>query len=515
MKTKKKKSNLSLDPIAFIMVMTFIIIMISLFLSLVNFDAEKTSIVSNSLETSVITVNNILTKDGIKFIFSSVITNLSQLEPFFMIMLSIISISMLDKSGFIGLIIKPFKKLNNRKITFITILLSLLSLCLGDYSYVIMLPLIVPIYKGLNKNPLLGLITVFLAITIGQGAGFIYNYTDYSLGLITEEAAIIDVDATYHFNLISTSIIRVVSSITICFLLTYFIEKYLIKQIPKYKKEEVADQDEQIENEQETFKQKFLNINYLLAIIVMLLIVGYLIIPGLPLSGLLLGDGKYYVTKLFASDAAFAQGFIYVILIISLVVSYVYGKTNDIFKNVSDFFSYLGSGISKYGYLLVLLFFFSQLVSIVSWTNIDEVIVSKLISLLSLVEFSGILLIIVLFVLTVIMTLIMPSTITKWSLMAPLIVPLFMRANITPDFTQFIYRVADGVGHILTPLFIYYMILIGMMDVNNNSESGISVFGTLKIMLRVIMLMIAIWLIIITMWYIIGLPIGFGIYPVL
>ncbi|MEG2311152.1 MAG: AbgT family transporter, partial [Bacilli bacterium] len=104
-----------------------------------------------------------------------------------------------------------------------------------------------------------------------------------------------------------------------------------------------------------------------------------------------------------------------------------------------------------------------------------------------------------------------PDTLTKWMLASPILVPLFMRANINPDFTQFIFRVADGIGKSITPFFVYFLIMLAFMEkYNYNSENKITVRGTMKLIMPVVITVTCVWLVILLCWYLIGLPIGIG-----
>ena len=102
----------------------------------------------------------------------------------------------------------------------------------------------------------------------------------------------------------------------------------------------------------------------------------------------------------------------------------------------------------------------------------------------------------------------MPNNLQKWTLISPLIIPLFMRANISPDFTQFLFQVASGIGSSITPLFIYFIIMLGLMQKYN--EEDLSVFKTLKMMLPIILLTTLFWILLIMCFYVVGLPIGIG-----
>ena len=114
------------------------------------------------------------------------------------------------------------------------------------------------------------------------------------------------------------------------------------------------------------------------------------------------------------------------------------------------------------------------------------------------------------------MTILIPSAVEKWELISPLIVPLMMRSNLTPSFTQLIFRVADGIGKCITPFFAYYMITLAFLEKYNTKDNvKITVFGTLKLIFPTILLFLGLWLLILLGWYIIGLPTGPSIYPAL
>ena len=107
------------------------------------------------------------------------------------------------------------------------------------------------------------------------------------------------------------------------------------------------------------------------------------------------------------------------------------------------------------------------------------------------------------------MTLVMPSAISKWSICAPTIVPLFMKSNITPSFTQFIFTAADGVGKAITPIFGYFIVFIGYLEKYNENKK-ITIFGTIRSIIVPVLLIAITWILILVGWYVIGIPLGIG-----
>ena len=162
----------------------------------------------------------------------------------------------------------------------------------------------------MNKNPLVGVITMFIALSMGQATGILPTYLDEALGKTTELAAKITVDQSYKFS--SSSMIYIVISSLVAFIIigVFIVQKYLIPKLPKLKAEEEIEELEMTNN----------GLKYsLIAIFVMLFLVLYAVIPGLPLSGSLLGEGNSYLEKLLADGTPFKE-------------SYVFSYINTLFK---------------------------------------------------------------------------------------------------------------------------------------------------------------------------------------
>ena len=161
------------------------------------------------------------------------------------------------------------------------------------------------------------------------------------------------------------------------------------------------------------------------------------------------------------------------------------------------------------GYIFVLMFFASVLLGILDWTNISTVFATNVIDFIGSLQFSGILLVLIVFIAIVLISILIPSSITKWSLASPVLVPLLMRSNINPAFTQYLFTAADAVGKCLSPIYIYLIIMIGFLykDDKNNDNS---IFGTMKLMMPVLWILMLALLVIVVGWFLIGFPIGIG-----
>lgn len=414
------------------------------------------------------------------------------------------AISIGKASGLFKAVFTKFRKVKPSIITFITLFVGIISSFFGEYGYVVLVPLVAVIYQYLGRNSVLGILTAFIGITLGYGAGLVFNFDDFQLGLLTKEAATVSVDKDYVFNAWSNSFVMIASTLILTIVGTIIVEAFLKPKV----KESIQEEDELVISKKGLI---FSNI----AFVILTLVFIYMIIPGFPGSGLLLDlDQKDFVAQLLGGNAPFVDAFIFMLLIIMMICSGIYGFISKNITNTNQFSVGLSKEFDNLGYLFVLMFFVSLLVSILSWTNLGEVVGAWLISFMSGLEFTGIPLIVTMFLIIVVMSLLIPDSITKWTIAAPILVPLFMKANITPDFTQFVFKAADSVGKGLTPFFIYFIVMLAFLEKYNDKETNkITVFGTLKQLLPTILLFAIVWIVIVIGWFVIGIPIGPETYP--
>lgn len=499
-KNKKSKKSLIFSSLG----ISLVLIIATSLLAIIGFEGRKTSIVSDSLETTLVTIRNVFSLKGIQYFFNNLVDSFSGFEPLLVMLISLAGLGVAEISGLFKAFFSKFRNVKFNTTIILTLFISIISGIFGEYSFAIILPLVGIFYKNIGKNPVIGLIIAFFGLTIGQGASLIFSYDNYLLGNLTQTAARVEVDKNYNYNILSTLYISIGSLIIILFAGLVIINKMLL---PKFTKNySAAEESEEVIESRKAKKYSLVAFG-----IIMFLII-YAIIPGLPLSGWLLNQNEeQYTAQLFGYNSPFRNAFIFIVALIFIVCGYIYGKVSKNIKDNRIYTDNLSNVFDGLGLMFILSFIFSQLISIMKWTGIGEVIAANLIDVLTRLQLSGIPLIILFILFTIIISLFIPTLVDKWILISPLIVPLFMRANIAPEFTQFIYGVSSGVGRTLTPLFGYFIILIALLRKYNNRNGQFDAFSNFyKTILPVAVTFILLWILIIISWYISGLPIGVG-----
>lgn len=505
---RRKKNKKFHGAVSSLIIFTFIIAIASLVLSKIGFQAYKTSIENGVLNDSLIVINNIFSIQGLRFIIGNVVTNFKNFEPLVLVIISLIGIGIWEKSGFLDAIFSKGKNIKFGFVIFLTLLAGIASSIIGQYSYIFLIPFVGAMYKYLGRSSILGILTVFIGITLGYGTGLMFNYDDYSLGLLTETAAIVDVDKNYSFNLFSSMYIMVASTFALAYVAYLAVNYFLVPKFPK---------KQSIEEENLIYSKKGLVLSLLAGAVGILIIIYMLLDIALPGAGILLDNSATsYIAKLFSENSPFQEGIIVIIVLIMMIIGFVYGKISGNIKTSNEYSLGLSKNFENLGYLFVLMFFASQMLAILDWTNLGQVITARLIMMISTLQFSGLALIIIFFGIVVLASILIPDTYTKWELMSSTVVPLFMRSNIAPDFTQFVFRIADSVGKAFSPLFIYFIVMLAFLEkYRNDDKKEISFLSIMRMTLPTIIILGIFWILFISLWYLIGLPIGVGTYTTL
>ncbi|MCI9110654.1 MAG: hypothetical protein HFH47_02435 [Bacilli bacterium] len=499
-----KKKKILLGPVITILILMLVIIVVSAIASAFGLQGEITAIANGTLETSMVSVKSIFSEEGLKYLFTSPVQTFQTFKPLVLLVIALMAISIGKASGLFKAIFVPLRKLKPYVITFLTLFVGIISSFFSDYGYFILLPLTAIFYQYIGRNSVLGILTSFVGITLGYGAGLVFTIDDYQLGLLTKEAATVSVDADYEFNAWSAEFIMVTSTIVLAFVGTLIVESFLKPRV----KESIKEEDNLI------ISKKGLVFSTIAFVILLGLFI-YMIIPGLPGSGILLDmSQKDYVAQLLGGKSPFGDAFIFMLLIMLMVASAIYGFVSKNINNTNEFSVGLSKEFDDLGYIFILMFFASLMFSILTFTNLGQVVGAWLISFMSNLEFTGLPLVLIMFFVIVLMSFFIPDTVTKWTIASPILVPLFMKSNITPDFTQFIFKAADSAGKGFTPFFVYFIVMLALLEKYNGKESvKITIFGTLRKLLPTILLCTVVWIVILIGWFIIGLPLGPDTYP--
>ena len=504
-----KKKEVRLHPALLLFILTIIIMVVSSVGNILNLETTYYNVnsVTGDLETQVVTINNLFNRTGLQYLVSNMINNFINFAPLGTLIVGLMGVGVAYKSGFLNSFFKMITKDKPRKLfTFLVVLLGVISSMFYEAAYVILIPLAAILFMNLGRHPSAGICAAFAGISFGYGANIVANGVDNTLITYTQNATKI-LDQNYVVSLHGNIIFMIFATLLIAYLGMVVTEKYVVPKLGRY----TIDEEDNIDLTAEVSKKEKKGVVMaLLSTLIVVLILVYCITPGLPFSGLFLNlKEKTYVAQLFGDDSYFRQGSVLIFAVLLAFAGLIYGLRVKTIKNNKDIMNCMSYYLKGFSSLLVLIFFAAQFCLIFKETNIGVFIVVSLSELLGNMQLTGIVLIIFTFIIIAISTFFVPALGTKWAILSPVIVPMFMQSSFTPEFSQAVFRAADSSVKGITPLFTYFVILIGFLQIYNSKKKDIiTLTDAMSLMVPYTIAFSILWFLIIIGFYIIGLPLG-------
>ena len=332
----------------------------------------------------------------------------------------------------------------------------------ADAAYVVLIPLAGVLFASAGRHPLAGIAAAFAGVSGGFSANIAPGQLDALLYGITEEAGEIlyaGYDANIAGNWWFIAALMFIYLPLIWYVTDKIIEPRLGKWVADGDNANYADEDKPLTDQQ----RKGLRRAGLAMLGVVALWAFMTLGPGTPLineaacpkdvaaAGKCSPIANY--SDLFKSLVA---GF----LVLFLAAGWVYGKAAGTIKNHRDLVEMMSLAMKDMGYYLVLAFAAAHFVAMFGWSNLGLI---SAVHGANAIESSGLPLpillgLIVLF--SALINLFVGSASAKWALLAPVMVPMLMLLGISPDGATAVYRVGDGATNIITPLMVYFPLIL-------------------------------------------------------
>ena len=448
----REKKKFQVHPVWFFLVLIVITVVLSALLSLFNFQGTQTDVSLGSSSTSVLTVKSLLSYEGIKYMFSESINNFLKFVPLGTLIVGLLGVGLMIKTGLLKSLFSKLNKIIPRKTMFF--IFSLLCIIMGfstDLSFVIMIPIAAILFTEYKRSQVVGMTMAFASVAAGANINIFITSIDYSL-IELAKSSVNMVDPNYTYGYSGNLFFVVISSLLLALLISIMTE-IIARRKP------VRIGSEEIELNEKLDKSAFKKA--LIAFIIMFVLLVYAIIPNLPLSGALLDSSQsMYVNKLFGANSPFVNGILYITSLMFIICSIIYGTVTKQIKTGKDIIKYLSSSLNGLGEMILLIFVSSQFISLFKYTNIGNVVTVNLFNMVAGIKPSFVILILLSFVVVAISNIFVPSLSTKWTLFVPKMIPLFMKSNITPEFTGAIFRLASSVTNLISPIYSYFVIFL-------------------------------------------------------
>ncbi|MCG8392899.1 MAG: AbgT family transporter [Pseudomonadales bacterium] len=445
---------------------------------------------THPLSGDTLAVRSLVDGDGLRYLFTSLVGNFTGFAPLGVVLVAMLGLGVAEQSGLLGVSLAGLVRRASGSTLVITVTFAgVLSSLTMDAGYVVLIPLAGLVFQLAGRSPIAGIATAFAAVSGGYSANLLVGPVDATLaGLSTEAAQIVDpqrtVEATGNYWFIIVSTFLVTALVT---LVTLRITE------PRLAGQNVA---RHAPADAPTANRRAL-IWTLVTVLILLAGLALLVLPDNaplrhPQTGSLL-------------SSPFIQGLVVIVALIAGVCGAVYGRVSGSFRNAGEVIVAMETTMASMAGYLVLMFFAAQFVAWFNYSQLGLLLAVEGAAWLGSLSLPKVILLLLFVLLTAAINLMIGSASAKWSILAPVFIPMLMLLGISPEASQAAYRVGDSSTNIITPLMPYFVLVLGFAR-RYVPETGI---GTLiALMLPYSLTLLLGWSVLMGVWIGFGWPLG-------
>ncbi|MDZ7737037.1 MAG: AbgT family transporter [Gammaproteobacteria bacterium] len=478
------------EPATLFFIGTIIVMLCSAFAARSNWSMQAPA------DDRELTVNNLLNSDGLWWFISHLVENFITFPPLAIVLVGMLGIGLAERSGLLPALFRQLAQLTPAALlTPAMVFLGIQSSMALDAGYVVLPPLAAALYLAAGRSPLAGIAAVFAGVSAGFSANFFITALDPLLAGFTQSGASliapdyrVAVTANWWFMIVSTVLLTGIGWMVTA----WYVEPRL--QGAEYvdnSETEGPDNDDISQSEE----RRGLARAGIALTVTIVLIVFATFYPGAPLYG----KGEHF--------SRWVEVTVPLLFICFFIPGMVYGICTRSIRSDRDLATMLYKTVAGLGPYIVLAFFAAQFVEAFRYSGLGEMLAVSGGSLLSSMAVPSPLLMSGFILLVGLANLLIGSASAKYAFFAPIFVPMFMQAGISPELTQVAYRIGDSFSNIITPLNPYMIIIIALVQRYSRGAG----FGTvLALMLPYSIAFLITWIILLAGWLLLGAPLGPG-----
>lgn len=519
----------------------------------------KTEVVASG---APIEPRSLMTREGVYWMLSSMVRNFVNLPALGLVFVGMLGIGLAEKFGLFSALMRFLAMLTPRKLlTPMIVFIGANSSVASDAGYIILPPLAAALYLAMGRHPIAGLAAVFAGVAGGFGGGFFPTAADGFLAGVATQAAHI-IDPAYRDVLATHNLFFKMGSALVVTLAGWFVTDRIIEprliaaKLREPGAQEAAEGSATLQSMALSASEKR---GLLWAAVANVAVVGVfaamVLLPGWPLhgdgvptlsrgealtrtpitvvqphdAGAIAGrtviaeqkptlegaevvDGGYAVVQapgpvrmLDSPGPRWSHVIVPLIFFAFVIPGLVYGWLTGAVKSQKDVIEGFYHGIKNIVPVLAIAFFMGQFVNYFEYSRLDRMLAFAGGQLLMEASLPTPLLLVLFVGIVVLGDFALSGMLSKFAVMAPIFIPMFMFVGISPELTTAAYRIGDSVVNIITPLNSYLLIILVVLQ-KYQKNAGLG--NLISLMLPYSVVLFVVWTSFLLLWYALGVPLG-------
>ena len=449
----------------------------------------------NPATHKMVAVRNFFTQEGLDWFLTSMVRNFTGFASLGLVLTMTFGISLCEQVGLVDAFLRRFTR--GVSATALPYLIALIGTCgnlASDTCSVLVPPLAALAFLGVGRSPVAGMFCGWISANAGFTANLFIAGTDALLMGITNTAIkvllpdttfAVDSACNWYFMLASTFLCTVV----IGWCTNHLIEP----RVGEYHGEAHLEMNEPLTDLQ---KKGMHNSGIALLIYVVIIAAGIYFGPlANPETGGITGG-------------LFLKGLIPIVFFMFLICGITYGCTVGAIKTEKDISTMFTKAMAGMASFTAFCFTAGQFTALFNWTNLGVLLAIAGADVLKAAELTGASMFVGVILITVFINLFMSSGSAKWTVLAPVLVPMLMLMDYHPAWAQLLYRIGDSPTNALTPTSPYLYMCLAI--INEKYDKDMKLGSYIAHCIPTIFILQVLWIVFMIAWFYLGYPIGPG-----
>ena len=399
----------------------------------------------------VVSAASLFSAKNIQRLWTDMPQTFAAFPPLGFVLVVMLGAGVAERSGFFASAMRSLVRWAPKVLlTPVVALVGIMANLAADAAYVVFIPMCGVLYAAAGRHPILGIVCAFAGVSGGFSANLLPGQLDALLFGITEAAAK-TVEPKWHANIAGNWYFIVGMSVIFLPIIWWVTDRIIEPRLGPYVPE--ADAVIDVSEHATTPEQrKGLIAASVAALGVVALWLVLTLGPGTPL----IDEAAKPEARLSPLYKSLVGGF----FLLFLACGWAYGAYTGTIRGHRDVVKMMTEAMGDLAYYLVLAYAAAHFIAMFNWSNLGLIFAVKGALGLQSLALPAPLLMGALVLMSSSVDLVVGSASAKWAFMAPVLVPMFMLLGVSPEMTTAAYRVGDSVTNIITPLMVYFPLVL-------------------------------------------------------
>ena len=449
----EKTGNRLPDPVFIFFYLIIALVVVSIVAAIMGYSAAHPTELNASGDPRIINAVSLLSADNIQKLWVDMPKTFTHFHPLGYVLVVMLGAGVAERTGLFATAMRAgVRNAPTFLLTPMVALVAMVGNLAADAAYVVLIPLAGVLFAAAGRHPVAGIAAAFAGVSGGFSANLLPGQLDALLFGITQEGwEVLDPDRSLNIvgNWYFIAGMTFVFLPIIWFVTDVIIERRMGQYVPAGSSGKlIEDGDKPLTPEQ----KKGLRRALYATIAVCVAWIAFTFGPGTPLIDET-AEGPAQLSPFYRSLVA---GF----FVLFMAAGWAYGAAAGTVKNHRDIVEMMTGAMADLAYYLVLAFAAAHFVEMFKWSNLGLIFAVQGADAIQNSGLSMPLTLGLLVLLTGVINLFVGSASAKWALLAPVLVPMLMLLNVSPEMTTAAYRVGDSATNIITPLMVYFPLIL-------------------------------------------------------